>query len=131
MAKTPEQAIFDSIWGICTDLVGSSHVFDFRPMTETAYPFIDIQSTESSFLAVKGSVPIPTVSITVNIWDRIDNRKSTNEKAYSLLDRARRADSAYGHSCSLRENSSGIQTLIDDTVTPNLIRAMVTLTFEV
>ena len=46
--KSLDQAIHDKLWLLSAGFVGNDNVFEYRPMTETAYPFIDFQDFQTN-----------------------------------------------------------------------------------
>ena len=128
--KSLEQAIHDKLWLLSANFVGKDNVFEYRPMTETAYPFIDFQDFQTNFDGTKNGLTA-TASVTINIWDTEDNRKNVSEICNDLIRQLVTTRDFFGYPVALKMNGTNFRIIKDTTVKPYVWRGLINLEFIV
>ena len=128
--KSLEQAIHDKLWSVSAGFVGNKNVFEYRPMTETAYPFIDFQDFQTNFGGTKNGLTA-TASVTINIWDKEDNRKNVSNICNDLIQQLLTTREFYGYPVALKMNGTNFTITKDTTVKPYIWRGLINLEFLV
>jgi hypothetical protein len=126
--KSLDSAIHDKLWLLSTELVGVGNVYDDRPMSEVAYPFIDFQTFQMGLNGTKNGTTA-SMSIVLNVWDTADNRKKVSEVASDLIQKLTAEREMFGYPVSLNVSASGMEVVKDTTVTPFIWRGLVRLEF--
>lgn len=128
--KSLEQAIHDKLWLLSAGFVGNKNVFEYRPMTETAYPFIDFQDFQTNFDGTKNGLTA-TASATINVWDTEDNRKNVSDICNDLIRQLLTMREFYGYPVSLKMSDTNFRIIKDTTVKPYIWRGLINLEFLV
>ena len=128
--KSLEQAIHDKLWLLSADFVGEENVFGYRPMTKTAYPFIDLQDFQTNFDGTKNGLTA-TASVTMNVWDTEDNRNKVSEICNDLIQQLLTIREFFGYPVALKMNGTNFTITKDTTVKPYIWRGLINLEFIV
>lgn len=128
--KSLDQAIHDKLWSVSAEFVGNNNVFEYRPMTETAYPFIDFQDFQTNFDGTKNGLTA-TASVTINVWDKEENRKNVSDICNDLIRQLLTMREFYGYPVSLKMSGTNFRIIKDTTVKPYIWRGLINLEFIV
>ena len=128
--KSLEQAIHDKLWLLSANFVGNNNVFEYRPMTETAYPFIDFQDFQTNFGSTKNGLTA-TASVTINVWDKKNNRKNVSNICNDLIQQLLTTREFFGYQVALKMNGTNFTITKDTTVKPYIWRGLINLEFLV
>ena len=128
--KSLDQAIHDKLWSASAGFVGNNNVFDHRPMTETAYPFIDFQDFQTNFGSTKNGMTA-TASATINVWDTEDNRKNVSNICNDLIRQLLTIREFYGYPVAIKMSGTSFRIIKDTTVKPYIWRGLINLEFLV
>ena len=128
--KSLDQALHDKLWLLSAGFVGNDNVFEYRPMTETAYPFIDFQDFQTNFGSTKNGLTA-TASATINIWDTEDNRKNVSEICNDFIRQLVTMRDFYGYPVTLKFSDTNFTITKDTTVKPYIWRGLINLEFIV
>ena len=128
--KSLDQAIHDKLWLLSAGFVGNDNVFEYRPMTETAYPFIDFQDFKTNFDGTKNGLTA-TASVTINIWDTEYNRKKVSEICNDLIQQLLTIRDFFGYPVTLKFSDTNFTITKDTTVKPYIWRGLINLEFIV
>ena len=128
--KSLEQAIHDELWLLSAKFVGEKNVFGYRPMTETAYPFIDLQDFQTNFGSTKNGLTA-TASVIMNVWDTEDNRKNVSDICNDLIRQLLTTRGFFGYPVALKMNGTNFTITKDTTVKPYIWRGLINLEFLV
>ena len=128
--KSLDQAIHDKLWSVSAGFVGNKNVFEHRPMTETAYPFIDFQDFQTNFGSTKNGLTA-TASATINVWDTEDNRKNVSDICNDLIRQLLTTREFYGYQVAIKMSGTSFRIIKDTTVKPYIWRGLINLEFLV
>ena len=128
--KSLDQAIHDKLWSLSAGFVGDKNVFEYRPMTETAYPFIDFQDFQTNFGSTKNGLTA-TASVTINVWDTKYNRKKVSEICNDFIRQLVTMRDFYGYPVTLKFSDTNFTITKDTTVKPYIWRGLINLEFIV
>lgn len=128
--KSLDQAIHDKLWQISAGFVGIKNVFGHRPMTETAYPFIDFQDFQTNFGSTKNGMTA-TASATINVWDTKNNRKNVSDICNDLIRQLLTTREFYGYPVAIKMSGTSFRIIKDTTVKPYIWRGLINLEFLV
>ena len=128
--KSLDQAIHDELWSVSAGFVGNSNVFEYRPMTETAYPFIDFQDFQTNFGSTKNGLTA-TASVTINVWDKEEKRKNVSNICNNLIQQLVTMREFYGYPVAIKMSGTSFRIIKDTTVKPYIWRGLINLEFLV
>ena len=122
MMKTRDQALFDSVYAI---IAPPNKVYDYKPMTQVAYPFIELESTQTLHETTKSHIRGSVVLI-LSVWGLQRNRKQVSDMAQWVMENTKQF-TAQGYSWHLDFSSSDVNIMDDTTTNTPLKRARMML----
>ena len=122
MMKTRDQALFDSVYAI---IMPRYKVYDYKPMTQVAYPFVELESTQTLHETTKSHIRGSVVLI-LSVWGLQRNRKQVSDIAEWIMENTKQF-TAQGYSWHLDFSSSSVDIKDDTTTNTPLKRARLML----
>lgn len=122
MMKSRDQALFDSVYAI---IAPRYKVYDYKPMKEVGYPFVELESTQTLHETTKSHIRGSVVLI-LSVWGLQRNRKQVSEMAEWIMENTKQF-TAQGYSWHLDFSSSDVNIMDDTTTNTPLKRARLML----
>src|SRR5699024_7110957 len=116
--KTRDQALFDSVYAI---IAPRYKVYDYKPMKEVGYPFVELESTQTLHDTTKSHIRGSVVLI-LSVWGLQKNRRQVSEIAEWIMEKNKQF-TAKGYSWHLDFNSCEVYNMDDSTTNTKIKRA--------
>lgn len=127
MIKTREQSLFDEMYRRCQAL--GFVVYDYRPMVEVPYPFVEMEETSTAHRPNKTDIK-GSVELTLSVWGLQKKRKQVSDMAAAIFHQALAVEETEGYFWCLAIQESDIRMLEDNTTVNPLKRALIRLVFR-
>ena len=124
MMKTRDQALFDSVYAI---IAPRYKVYDYKPLNQVAYPFVELESTQTLHETTKSHIRGSVVLI-LSVWGLQKNRKQVSDMAEWIIENTKQF-TAQGYEWNLDFSSSSVGIMDDTTTNTPLKRARLLLQY--
>ena len=121
-----EQAVFDALFIECKKICKT---YDFKPMTDVPYPFIEFEDTEVFFVPNKTDIR-GSVTVNLSVWGLRKKRKVLTDIVNNIFEAALNLRKAGKYSIRLNTKRTTIKFIDDDSTVDPLKRAVLSLEFD-
>ena len=122
MMKTRDQALFDSVYAI---IAPRYKVYDYKPLNQVAYPFVEMESTQTLHSTTKSHIGGSVVLI-LSVWGLQRNRKQVSDIAEWIMENTKQF-TAQGYEWHLDFSLSDVNIMDHTTTNTPLKRARMML----
>ena len=122
--KSRDQALFDSVFAI---IMPRYKVYDHKPLNQVAYPFVEMESTQTLHSTTKSHIGGSVVLI-LSVWGLQKNRKQVSDIAEWIIENTKEFTSQ-GYSWHIDFNASDVSIMDDTTTNTPLKRARLMLKY--
>lgn len=130
MTKSRDQALFDALYTVGTDL--GYKVYPYKPSGDTKFPYMELEGTQTINVSNKTAIH-GSVIVMVSIWGEQIQRGQVSSMASAFFNACLSIQKAGDYHFSLDANASGIQIIQhkEDVSSPVLHRAIMSIQFSI